>query len=120
TRLKFKEDQELRLMSRYYRMRLLPMLRIRSYRALDLNQLGEIALRERVDGFTLIVERMPEPDWLASAQALVMDSGITLHFVLLDPQTGKASFRELCANVGVFPGPRRVQTLSLVNATRSF
>ncbi len=113
SRLVFEEDEELRLMSRYYRMRLLPMLRVRSYRALDLSELGKVALEQRVDGFTLLVERMPEPEWLEQAQMMVMKSGITLHFILLDPKTGKASFRELCGNIGVFAGPRRVRTLSL-------
>ncbi|MDF3129089.1 tetratricopeptide repeat protein [Kiritimatiellaeota bacterium B1221] len=118
TRLKFEEDEELRLMSRYYRMRLLPMLRVRSYRALDLEALGKIALEQRLDGFTLLVERMPEPEWLEQAQRMVMKSGITLHFILLDNKTGKASFRELCGNIGVFAGPRRVKTLSLEYASR--
>jgi len=112
--LRFAEDQELRLLARYYRMRLLPMLRVRSYRALDIKQVADIALKDRIDGFTLLVDRMPEPEWLKRAEDVVTDSGITLHFILLDPRTGKASFRELCGTVGLFSGPRRVKTLPLV------
>ena len=108
------EGQELRLMARYYRLRLLPLLRVRSYRALDLKEVADTALRDRVDGFTLLVDRMPEPEWLDMAENMVTDSGITLHIVLLDRRTGKASFRELCATVGIFSGPRRVKTLPLV------
>lgn len=113
TRLNFSEDREIRLLARYYRMRLLPMLRVRSYRALDLDALSRLALNDRVDGFTLLVERMPEPDWLANAEELVTRTGISLHFILLDAQTGKASFRELCGTVGTFPGPRQIKMLDL-------
>lgn len=118
SRLNFRGNHELRLMARYHRMRLLPMLHVRSFRALDLKQLSRLALDDRVDGFTLVVDRMPDPAWLAEAEKTVLHSGITFHFVLLDPQTQKASFRELCGNIGIFPGPRNVKTLSFINAYR--
>jgi tetratricopeptide (TPR) repeat protein len=110
-RLTAMSDREIRLLARYYRMRLLPMLKVRSYRALDLDMLSRMALQDRVDGFTLLVDRMPEPDWLSEAEDLVTRTGITLHFILLDPQTRKASFREICGTVGTFPGPRTVKML---------
>jgi hypothetical protein len=80
---------------------------------LDIKQVADIALKDRMDGFTLLVDRMPEPEWLERAEDVVTDSGMTLHFILLDPRTGKASFRELCGTVGLFSGPRRVKTLPL-------
>jgi tetratricopeptide (TPR) repeat protein len=112
-RLDVSEDLELRLLARYYRMRLLPLVRVRSYRVLDLKELSRRALEEKLDGFTLLVDRLPDPQWLADAEALVIQSGLTLHFVMTDRRTGKASFRELCGSVGIFPGPRRIRTLPL-------
>lgn len=113
SRLQTEEDREIRLLARYYRMRLLPMLKVRSYRALDLEALSDMALQDRVDGFTLLVERMPEPEWLSEAEDFVTRNGLTLQFILLDPHTRKASFREICGSVGTFPGPRRVKMLDL-------
>jgi hypothetical protein len=114
-RQNFGEDLELRLLARYYRMRLLPMVRVRSYHDLDLTQVSELALHNRVDGFTFLVERMPEPEWLSKAEEMVTESGITLHFVLLDPNTETATVRELSGTVGIFSGPRRITTLPLVD-----
>lgn len=109
------EDLEIRLLARYYRMRLLPMVRMRSYRSLDLNRVSELALHNRVDGFTFLVDRMPEPEWLEEAEDMVTASGITLHFVVLDRHTGKATARELCGSVGIFSGPGRISTLPMVD-----
>jgi tetratricopeptide (TPR) repeat protein len=104
---------ELRLLARYYRMRLLPMVRVHSPWDLDLNAMAKQALEEKVDGFTLVVDRLPDPQWLASIEPLVIESGLTLHVVQMDPVAGKVSLRELCGTVGVFAGPRRVQMLPL-------
>lgn len=112
TREKYSDDLEIRLLARYHRMRFLPMMRLRDYERLSLRVLTEIADRDGVDGFTLVVERMPPPDWFAAAQEALLSTGLTLHFVLPDPATGRASFRELCPVVGVFPGARRQRPLS--------
>lgn len=114
-RMEFGEVLELRLLARYYRMRLLPLARLRSYRDLNLDRVSEVALQNRVDGFTFLVERMPDPEWLQEAEEMVTASGITLHFVLMDTRTGKAAFRELCGTVGIFSGPRRITTLPLLD-----
>jgi tetratricopeptide (TPR) repeat protein len=112
-RQEFANDLELRLLARYHRMRLLPMVRLSSYRTLKLEQLAEVTLRNRVDGFTFLVERMPDPAWLEEAEAMVTDAGITLHFVLLDSRTQLTTFREVCGTLGIFSGPRRILTFPL-------
>jgi len=104
---------ELRLLARYHRLRLLPMVRIRSQDRLDIESLTRQALEDKVDGFTLVMKRMPHPEWIAKIEAQVVRLGLTLHLIVIDPESEKASFRELCEAVGIFSGPRRIQTLPL-------
>lgn len=112
--LPHRSDQEIRLLARYHRIQLLPMLRVRSYRALDLVDMAALALKERVDGFTLLVERMPEPEWMERAGEIVNGTGMKLHFILIDQANRKAAFREMSASAGTFPGPRNVKMLELL------
>jgi len=112
-RVRFSGDTEMRLMARFYRVRLLPMTRVASYADLDLEALGRVADRDRLDGFTFLVDRMPAPAWLERAEEAAIASGLTLHFVLPDSRNGTVSFRELCPTVGLFPGSRRQRTLPL-------
>jgi len=86
-------------------------VRVHSYRKLDIREMSLPALEDKLDGYTLLVDRLPDPDWLAEIEMSVIETGITLHFIKNDPVTGKVSFRELCGPVGTFPGPRRVRTL---------
>jgi hypothetical protein len=89
------------------------MVRIHSLSSLNMQELPRRALEEKLDGFTLMVDRMPDPEWLSMAEARVIQSGLTVHFVIPDHRTGRVSFRELCGSVGIFPGPRRIRSLPL-------
>lgn len=111
--------EEVRLISRYHRIRLLPLVIIHSPREVDLNQLAEMALEDRMDGFTLQMNRMPDPDWMDVAEAVTVQYGITMHLILLDELANKATFREVSGNVGIFSGPRTIKTLPLVNGSEN-
>lgn len=111
---------ELRLLARYYRMRLLPMVRVHSFQDLNLEAMTRQALEDKVDGFTLVVDRMPSPEWLAAIETRVIESGLTLHFVQMDPAAGKVSLREVCGTVGIFAGPRRVQLLPMQKVSKDW
>jgi len=110
----FTSDMELRLLARYHRLRLLPMVRLRSHNSLDWSRLAEQAKAERVDGFTLIVDRIPGQQWMREAEEASVDHDLTLHVLTLDPRQTMVSFRELSGTMGLFAGPRRVQNYPLM------
>lgn len=104
---------EMQLLARYHRMKLMPMVRVTSYSNLDLESMLRQAVQDKIDGYTLLVERMPDPKWLAEVEAQVIESGISLQFLSTDRTNQRVLFRELCGTVGTFPGPRRTHMLDL-------
>lgn len=107
-------DMELRLLCRYHRTRLLPALRVHSLDRLDLPALLASAGKDRVDGFTMFVRRMPDPAWFVEAEQAVLQAGVTLHVALEDSARQTVILRELTPGVGLFPGPRRAHELPLI------
>ncbi|MFN2350377.1 MAG: pre-peptidase C-terminal domain-containing protein [Kiritimatiellia bacterium] len=105
---------DLRLLCRYYRVRLLPLLRVHDLISLDIPGLLARARKDRVDGFTLLVERMPDPQWIAATERMLLDTPLSLHILLLDANSRKAYLREICAFVGLFAGPRRIQIIPIL------
>lgn len=108
---------ELQLLARYHRMRLLPSVRIHHVKGLNIEELSTLALEQKLDGFTFIVDRLPSPDWLEMIEAQLIPTGLTLHIIQLDRNTDIVSFRELSASVGIFPGPRRIHSYPLKRIT---
>lgn len=112
--IKTNANLDLRLLCRYYRVRLLPSVAVGDPRRLDLGQLINLAHSNRIDGLTLLVKKMPDPAWLESAEAALLNTSLTLMVVLLDENQPSALAREICAHVGLFPAPRRTLTLPVI------
>jgi len=104
-------DLEIRLLARYYRLRLLPAVDVRLPYLVDVDQLVALARKEQVDGFTLVMTRLPQADWLHTFEEQVSKSPITVHILVPDSRSEKMLLYEFCSGVGVFEGPRHARTL---------
>ena len=102
--------RDLRLMTRFHQIRLLPAVRSAIPSTLDLDELIRFAGRERVDGFTLLVTRMPEESWFREAERRLLDSNLSLVAMRISDQ-GVADVREFGPRVGLFLGPRAVRSV---------
>lgn len=109
-------NMDLRLLSRYYRVRLLPSIRVADPYLLDLDSVINTAYSDHVDGFVLMVKKMPDPDWIAIAETALLNSNLTLLLLLLDPNLSSAQTREICSQVGLFPAPRQMMTLPVIES----
>ncbi len=107
---------DLRLLCRYYRVRLLPSVAVSDPHRLDFGRLIELAHTNRFDGLTLLVTKMPDPAWLAAAEESLLNTSLTIMVMLLDENQPSALVREICAHVGLFPTPRRTATLPVIAA----
>ncbi len=112
--IKTNANLDLRLLCRYYRVRLLPSVAVGDPRRLELGQLIALAHSNRTDGLTLLVQKMPDPAWLAAAEQTLLNTTLTLMIVLLDENQPSALVREICAHVGLFPAPRRTRMLPAI------
>ncbi len=103
--------RDLRLLTRYYQIRLLPTIRAAVPRNLDFEELAALAEAERLDGFTLLFVRMPDERWFAQAEAALQESGLNLLAVRVDTDQEWVEVRELGPRLGLFPGRRQTRQL---------
>ncbi len=115
-RPEFRSDHSnLRMMARYYQMRLMPAVHSASPRTLNVADLIPLAKDARVDGFTLVFARMPDEEWFRQAELALADSEVSLLCVRLNRQENVMEVREVCPHVGLFPGRRVIRTIPLLN-----
>ncbi len=108
------EYRNLRMLARFYQIRLMPAIRAVTTRMLDVGDLIALAEEENVDGFTLLFARMPGEEWFNEVERALIGS----HISLLAARVGEQDtiqVRELCPRVGLFSGRRAVQTLPLIS-----
>jgi tetratricopeptide (TPR) repeat protein len=103
----------LRMMSRFHHIRLMPGVRAASHRTLDLNQLAELAREHNLYGFTLYFARMPPQEWFDAADAFLIDKNLSLLAVHIREHDGEVDIREMTPHIGLFPGSRRIRTLPI-------
>ncbi|MCF7838175.1 MAG: tetratricopeptide repeat protein [Candidatus Marinimicrobia bacterium] len=101
----------LRIFARYYRMRLLPVIRGALLRGLDLDALEQLALAERVDGFTLEVNQMPPEAAIREMCQQLVGRSFSLMLSYHNITDNVVTLRELNCGVGLFAGARRPRTL---------
>ena len=109
-------DEEVRLFSRFYGARLMPVARLPDPLTVDWEHLAEIARRDRLDGFTLPVAKMPDPDWIADAEINALEADVAVNLLLIEPGGRRAMLHEIVPYVGLFPGARRARQLPVVDA----
>lgn len=105
---------DVRIFSRYHQVRLLPAVQDVSLRTLDVAKLVPLAETNRVDGFTLMVPRMPPEEWFESAEKALLGTALTILVAHLDLDKKTAELREVAPYVGLFPGARATHTLPMV------
>lgn len=115
-RLPTADDIEIRLLSRYYRARLLPLVKLRDPLQVSWDDLVREARREKLDGFTIPVARMPPPAWIEAAQKRMVDEALSIHLVLPDPDGRFVAVQEIAPYAGLFSGGRRARTMSYKQA----
>lgn len=113
-RIKTDGDMDCRLLCRYYRVRLLPSVATDHPDRLNFDELIELACADRADGLTILVQKMPNPEWLAAAEQALLNTTLTLMIVMQDENKPSAQVREICAHVGLFPAPRRTHILPVI------
>jgi tetratricopeptide (TPR) repeat protein/peptidoglycan/xylan/chitin deacetylase (PgdA/CDA1 family) len=104
-----------RLLARYYKIRLLPMIRSVSERMLDVESLIERAKLEKVDGFTLVFARLPHENWFAKAEELLLGSEVSLLAVRMDDANNVVECQEVGPADPLFAGPRIMRPLPVVH-----
>ncbi|GEM_PF-1236073 len=112
----YADDQELRLLARFHRARLMPVVRLRAETTFDWDEASRVAARDRLDGFTIPVYKMPPPEWLRAAEAEAVERELAINLLLWEPAGTRARLREIAPFVGLLPGPRRVQPLNVALA----
>ncbi|MDZ4197950.1 MAG: hypothetical protein U1E27_01550, partial [Kiritimatiellia bacterium] len=107
------ENTDLRIFCRYYRLRLMPLVRSGSPLTLDIPSMIQMAQSENLDGFTLHVARMPPDEWFNKVQESLIGSGIHFQVFAIDEEGRRVILREASAGFGLFPGRRIERILPL-------
>lgn len=107
----------LRLLTRYYKIRLYPLVRSASARNLNVKQLVDLAKVHKVQGFTLEFTRLPDEVWFDEAEEMLVGTGLGLLAVQFDTSGEIAEIRELGSDSTLFQGARKVHGVALVDQT---
>ncbi len=105
---------DLRILCRYYQIRLLPCVRAAVLRTLKIPDMLAVAQGLELNGFTLLVSRMPGAEWCEQLERRLLGTGLTIMVMRIDKDQGMAEVREFCPFSGMFAGPRRMRTLPLI------
>jgi len=106
-----------RLMSRYYKIRLFPMVLSAISDTLDIQNLVSIARASKLDGFTLSFLNMPGERWFESVENQLIGTGIGLVALHVDEDGNLAEIRELGDVQTLQSGPRRVRDYPIIDLT---
>lgn len=109
------EFPNLRLLTRYYKIRLLPVIRSVSARTLDVDRLIALARENKLEGFTLSFTRLPDEEWFQRVEAKLVGTGIHLLAMQVNETRGVAEFREMGSSSNLFAGAHDVKSLRLVD-----
>jgi hypothetical protein len=109
------DDLEVRLLARFYRVRLMPRLDFSNEELIPWEELRAVARRDRLDGFTLYLPKMPGEDWIAATEDRMLDMGLDLLLAVEEPGGGRMLIREIQPRVGLFKGPRRSLAVDIVD-----
>lgn len=105
----------LRLLTRYHKIRLYPLVKSATARGLRLDQLAELAETSKVDGFVLEFFQMPDEDWFAEAEKELINKRLGLLAVHVTAMGKVLEVRELGTASSIFAGARKVHDLPVVD-----
>ncbi len=106
---------DLRILCRYYQIRLLPCVRAAVLRTLKIQDMIEMAQGLELNGLTLLVSRMPGEEWCEQAERSLLGTNLTILIMRIDEHDRIAEVREFCPFTGMFAGARRARTLPLID-----
>jgi len=108
-----------RLLTRYYKIRLYPLIRSASARNFDVSDVVELAKSTKVKGFLLDFTRMPDSEWFNRTEKELAGTGIGLLAVRFDVFGQMVEVREVGSAGALFAGNRGFKELPLVDFTRT-
>ncbi len=98
------DEQILRLVARYYHVRLLPTIEAPFAAALTGADLVKVAAQHDLDGFTVLLEKMPDPTWIEKMEQELADTSVTVLVMVLDPRKNRGQWRGIGQAAEVFNG----------------
>lgn len=113
-----REYTNLRMLCRYYQIRLMPSVQSASPRTLNLDELIQLAKEAQVDGFTLVFVRLPDEEWFRNADAKMADSGVGLLCVRPNRLDNSIEVREVHPRISLLPGRRIARTIPLIDMSK--
>ncbi len=109
------ELPSLRLLTRYYKIRLYPLVKSASARTLNVQSLVELAKVNKVPGFVLEFTRMPDAAWFSQAEEQLVGTGVGLLAIRFDAADRIVELREIGTASQLFAGARNIHRIPLVD-----
>lgn len=110
---------DLRILCRYYQIRLLPCVRAATLRTLKIPEMLALIQGLDLNGLTLLVNRMPSAEWCEQLERSLLGTNKTVMVMRTDKDRRIVEVREFCPFNGIFAGPRRAHTMPLLTPTDS-
>ena len=109
---------DLRILCRYYQIRLLPCVRAATLRTLKIPEMLALIQGLDLNGLTLLVNRMPSAEWCEQLERSLLGTNKTVMVMRTDKDRRIVEVREFCPFNGIFAGPRQ-HTMPLLTPTDS-
>ncbi len=109
------DDDFFRLFSRYYRIRLVPTVRVSDGAKVLPSDILTVTRTHNFDGLVLLFETMPPESWFESMDRQLGSPGLDLLAVALDDMSNVASMRGIAASRTLFQGARTVDDVPVVD-----
>ncbi|MFH1969736.1 MAG: tetratricopeptide repeat protein, partial [Verrucomicrobiota bacterium] len=106
------DEMMVRIFSLYYRMRLLPMVEMRTPE-ISGELLAKTAKDNHVQGFILLFPEMPPPAWFERLERELETTPLDIVAVVLDKQNHVAYMRNVRLGYGVFPESDQTRIIQL-------
>jgi len=107
------DENLLRLIARYYHVRLMPTIEVPFAAALTEADLVAAAAKYKLDGFTVILNQMPERAWFKAMEEELAGTSLNVLVMVLDPAKNEGTWRSIGREASVFNGSGREQDLIL-------
>ena len=107
------DEQLLRLFARYCRMRLVPAIEVSSPDVLTGVDLLAAAEKYDVEGFTIIVDRMPDSAWFEKLESELTGTSLLMLVMAVDPMSSSGQLRGIGKGASAFKGEMESQSVLL-------
>ncbi len=108
------EDVIVRMVARYHRIRLLPLVQMADFDLLSGEDLSRAARAHHVAGFVLQFDQMPPDAWFERLTRQLESDPVNVLAMVVDARKGIVRLREINLGVGLFPMGERTRVLPVV------